>query len=75
MVRNSSVDVNDVVLTEGWPAVLVVVVFEALFVVAGFAFVMEAVDDVVTLVDWRFGVAPVACCKSLPCSLISAGPN
>jgi len=73
-VRNSSVEVRVVVFTEGWPAVLVVVVLEADFVVFGFAFVIEAVDDVVIVVGCIVGLAPVACCRSLPCSAIRAGP-
>ena len=74
VVRNSSVEVKLVVLTEGWPAVLVVVVLGACFVVLGFAFVIEDVDDVVIVVGCRVEVPPVACCKSLPCSLMRAGP-
>ena len=62
------------VLTEGWPAVFVVAVLEADFVVFGFALVIDAVDDVVTVVGWRVAVAPVACCRSLPCSVIKVGP-
>ena len=74
MVRNSSVEVKVVVLTEGWPAVFVVVVLGADLVVFGFAFVIEAVDEVVIVVGCSVGAAPVACCMSLPCSVIKAGP-
>ena len=73
-MRNSSVEVRVVVLTEGWPAVFMVVVFEALFVVFGFAFVMEAEDEVVIDVVCSVADAPVACCRPLPCSLIMVGP-
>ncbi len=38
MVRNSSFEVNDVVFTDAWPAVLVVVVLGADLVVSGLAF-------------------------------------
>lgn len=70
-----SVEVKEVVLTDGWPAVLVVFIVEADLVVSGFAFVIEAVEEVVIFVDCRVGAAPVACCKSLPCSVIRAGPS
>ena len=74
MVRNSSVEVRLVVFTEGWPAVFVVVVLGVDFVVSGFAFVIEAVDDV-TMVGCMPGGLPVACCRSLPCSAMRAGAN
>ena len=61
MVRNSSFDVNDVVFTEGWPAVLVVVILGADLVVSGLAFAWEAVEEVVTVVGCREGEAPAAC--------------
>lgn len=61
MVRNSSFDVNDVVFTEGWPAVLIVVVLVADFVASGLAFAWEAVDELVMVVGCREGEAPVAC--------------
>lgn len=49
-MRNSSVEVREVVFTEGWPAVFVVVVFGAEVLVLGFAFVIEAVEEVVVVV-------------------------
>lgn len=61
VVRNSSFDVNDVVFTEGWPAVLLVVVFGADLMVSGLAFAWEAVEEVVIFVGCRDGEAPVAC--------------
>ena len=61
-MRNSSVEFKVVVLTDGWPAVFVVAVFEGLDLeVLGFAFVMDAVEDVVTVVECRVGSIPVAC--------------
>jgi len=73
-VRNSSVEVMLVVLTEGWPAVFVVVVLEADFVVLGFALVIEALDDVVVLVVDVVAGEP-ECCRSLACSVMRVGPN
>ena len=61
MVRNSSFDVNDVVFTEGWPAVWVVVVLEADLVVSGFAFAWDAEEEVVMVVGCRVFEAPDAC--------------
>ena len=61
MVRNSSFEVNEIVFTEGWPAVLVVVVLGANLVVSGLAFAWEAVEEVVMLVGGWEGEAPVAC--------------
>ena len=75
MVRNSSEEVRLVVFTEGWPAVFVVVVLGFDLVVSGFAFVIEAVEDVVTVVGCIAGGRPVACCRSLPCSLMRVGPS
>lgn len=43
--------------------------------VLGFAFVMDALEDVVVIVGWWVGAEPVACCRSLPCSLIRDGPS
>lgn len=75
MVRNSSVDVKLVVFTEEWPAMFEMVVFGSDLMVLAFAFICEAVDDVVTVVGCRDGAAPVACCRSLPCSVMRAGPR
>lgn len=61
MVRNSSFDVNDVVFTEEWPAVFVVVVLEAGLVVSGLAFAWDAEEEVVMVVPCRDGEAPDAC--------------
>ncbi len=74
-MRNSSVEVREVVFTEGWPAAFVVVVFGAEVLVLGFAFVIEAVEEVVIVVGWSVGAEPVACCRSFPCSLIRDGPS
>ena len=61
MVRNSSFDVKDVVFTEVWPAVVVVVVLGADLVVLGLAFAWEAVEELVMVVGCREGEAPVTC--------------
>lgn len=61
MVRNSSFDVKDVVFTEAWPAVVVVVVLGADLVVLGLAFAWEAVEELVMVVGCREGEAPVTC--------------
>lgn len=63
------------VLTEGCPAVLVVVTFGVDLVVLGFAFVIAAEEEVVVLVVLRPAGWPVACCRSLACSLMSVGPS
>ena len=69
-------DVREVVFTEGWPAVLlVVVVVGSGLVVLGLALVCAAVELIVIVVGCSDGEAPVACCKSLPCSAMSAGPS
>lgn len=75
VVRNSSFESNEVVLTDGWPAVLVVVILGADLVVSGLAFAWEAVEEVVIVVGCREGDAPVACWRSLPCSAMRAGPS
>jgi len=43
--------------------------------VLGFAFVMDALEEVVIVVGWRVGAEPDACCRSFPCSLIRDGPS
>lgn len=68
VVRNSSVAVTVVVLTEDLPVVVVVVVLEG--------------RGVRSLSGCHVGVAkpleglePGVCCRSFPCSLIKAGPR
>ena len=50
VVRNSSFEFKEVVLTDKWPAVLVVVILGADLVVSGLAFAWEAVEEVVIVV-------------------------
>jgi len=71
VVRNSSVEERVVVFTLAWPALCVVVVLALLG--SGFAFVWAAVEEVVMFVAFVEGLAPVACCRSLPCSVMRAG--
>ena len=78
-MRNSSVDVTVVVLTDGPPFVVVVVEVDVGLVVdEGFAFAWAAVEEVVTVVGVATpleGFEPVACWRSLPCSAMRAGPS
>lgn len=53
----------------------VVIVLEADLVVLVLALFIEVEEDVVMLVVWGAAGRPVACCKSLPCSVMRLGPN
>ena len=76
VVRNSSVDVISVVLTEG-PEVVVEEDFcaDAVDVVVVLELVWETLEEDVIFVDCSVGVAPVACWRSLPCSAMRVGPS
>lgn len=41
----------------------------------GLAWAWAALDEVILLVGSMFSFKPVACCKSFPCSVMSAGAS
>ena len=75
VVRNSSVLVMEVVLTEGPLEFVVVVEGGVCTEEEVFALVWEMLEEEVIFVDCSVGAIPVACWMSLPCSEIRLGPS